>query len=147
MIDVKDLRIGNYLCYKGNADIWFEVDELHSLDGGLLYAAGSDVMRRAYGKNIDLYKNWFRAKEFAGIPITPEWLEKLGLEKDDHCDYCRWLTSNYQVVVETSPPGTSVCILDEHSDYAFVRDIEYVHQLQNLIYNLTGQELTIGGGE
>lgn len=133
MIDVKDLMIGNYVINEKS------IFQLRLTDGCEL------VWHFVGSKNFR-----FTAKQAKGkmkpIPITHKWLDRLGLEEDDHYDYCRWLTSNYQVVVETSPSGTGVCILDEHSDYAFVHDIEYVHQLQNLIYNLNRARISIGGG-
>lgn len=134
MIDKKDLMIGSLIKYD-NKVCTVEI----------LSKTRLSVKYQSDGTTVTTFNAHF--DDVDGIEITDKWLEKLGLEKDDHYDYCRWLTSNYQVVVETSPSGVGFCVLDEHSDYAFVLNIEYIHQLQNLVYHFTGQELTIGGGE
>jgi len=76
------------------------------------------------------------------IPLTAEWLERCGFEKN--CD--EW--SNYS---EDKNVEKSIC-LDQDDDEIYysagegVRlsvNIEYVHQLQNLYFALTGEELTI----
>lgn len=141
MIDARDLQIGNYFNVAIDDQFNNEIVRIVAYDHttkeiGVQFADG-DV------------EHYLGVELFSPIKITPEWLGKLGLEEDDHCDYSHWLTSNYQVLVETSPDGTGFCILDEHSDYAFTKKINYVHEIQNLIYTLTKQELALNstGGE
>lgn len=155
MIDVRDLSVGNLLCYKGNPAIWFEVDEIHSRQGGIVYSAGSDVMKRAYDEKIDLYKNWFRPEELTGIPITPEWLEKLGfewIEKDYGVMSYKWLecdSTDYFITAYTKPMAFEI---DAPNLFTEIRidDCKHVHELQNIVYwNCRKHELTLNsaGGE
>jgi hypothetical protein len=82
--------------------------------------------------------------DYEGIPITPEWLERLGF-KLDHTKQS-W---HHRVFVN----GDGSFQIEEYNDeYRFgVNDGEYyigpkmlhVHQLQNLFFALTGQELTV----
>lgn len=65
-----------------------------------------------------------------GIPLTSEWLWKAGLYRAGD----RYKLGNFQFWFENGE-GWAATHLHE------VR-IKYVHQLQNLYYALTGQELT-----
>lgn len=73
------------------------------------------------------------------IPLTEEWLLKFGFEK---------VGSNYEnrlIILHTNnKTGTFDFLLNEpHSNKLIVRVIESVHQLQNLYFALTNEELTI----
>lgn len=74
------------------------------------------------------------------IPLTEEWLLKLGFEKDTHTH--KWsLPFNLQKV-ECSFEIDNKFTRYFQPDF-MATDIIYVHQLQNLYYALTGQELTL----
>jgi hypothetical protein len=77
------------------------------------------------------------------IPLTEEWLERFGFDKDEEYDEgglvdYRWTLMyrslefvsfwNSEELNGVNQPQTGV-------------DVEYVHQLQNLYFALTGQEL------
>jgi hypothetical protein len=75
-------------------------------------------------------------KLFKPIPLTEEWLLKFGFEKtDSHGDF-EYLIDRYSYfrgsfyIADCDECGESV-------------EIQYVHQLQNLYFALTGEELTI----
>ena len=85
------------------------------------------------------------ADDFTPIPLTEEWLERFGFERDEEydegglVDYRLTLMKNSlefvsfwnsEEITGVNQPQTGV-------------DVEYVHQLQNLYFALTGQELTI----
>ena len=69
------------------------------------------------------------------IPLTEEWLLKLGFERDNQANWklksgYHWIEIySYHVYIN----GQQVVL------------IEYVHQLQNIWFALTGKELTYGG--
>lgn len=71
------------------------------------------------------------AKEYTGIPLTDKIIERSKVK-----------IPGIQIVEKDG--GFSIqanqWIMDEENEIAFVR---YVHQLQNLYFALTGQELTI----
>jgi hypothetical protein len=85
----------------------------------------------------EVFNDSFDPEVLAGIPITEEWLERLGLNKigteykanNSKFSLRAWFNINNKPVITL--------------DYAGIGHIEYVHQLQNLYFSLTGQELTI----
>lgn len=141
MIDPKELRIGNY-CKDTVSGEWLLVDEITKGDAGN-HITGFYVVNR---EKYPLPNGW----EAAPIPITPEWLERLGFEskKDKRI---RWhefkkLIGKYGVrVLQVNFDKSellSVWIV-AHDRFADHEHIKYIHQLQNLYFALTGQELTI----
>ena len=79
-----------------------------------------------------------------GIDLTPEWLEKFGFKLGDN------VTANdafYVLPVGVSElainPDNGVCwISNRNGSINNPACIDHVHQLQNLYFALTGQELT-----
>ncbi len=119
MVKATELRIGNYLLdnkYK-EADSW--IAELSGWD-------------------IDNYSN---NKCFDAIPLTPEILEKFGFEKSGlywikKDNWIRiWEWGIVDVSYHTERLG------GDYEDRAI--EIKYLHQLQNLYFALTGEELEI----
>ena len=119
MIQPQELRIGNYIFYKNEI---FEVDAISKSHTYLLK-----------GKNIVKTT----PECLNPIPLTEKILLKFGFEKqhnEDDFDY--WFKK-----------GFCDDILWEHSEgfchsLNYGGDIKYVHQLQNLYFALTGEELT-----
>ena len=88
------------------------------------------------------------------IPLNEEWLLKFGFESNKEFTY----TKNFNAVELYDEciefffePNEEVCITlrqmesDNHNEISsvFIRKIMYVHQLQNLYFALTGEELII----
>lgn len=108
-----ELRIGNYV----------------NIDGDALYVTGSDI---AYFEYND--------KEYTAIPLTPEILEKAGFVSNSIVPFIK---------------GRLAITARHDQDYIFEwckRDdqfgspgtsFKYVHELQNLYFALTGEELPI----
>lgn len=86
--------------------------------------------------------------EFKPIPLTEEFLLKFGFEPINKHDntfitYADW-THNYFLQLDVRKGDNKYLILD--NSFGDLRafsmvDIEYVHQLQNLYFALTGEEL------
>jgi len=74
------------------------------------------------------------------IPLTEDWLEIFGFKYD----YGRWekeYYNEYVFEIEKIPEG---CILSINcGEYTEGKPFKHVHQLQNLYFALTGEELTI----
>jgi len=72
-------------------------------------------------------------KIFEPIPLTEEWLLKFGFEKIDHIHKDNYFKKNW------------LCCESLSFDWrgGYIGRIGYVHQLQNLYFALTGEELTI----
>ena len=75
------------------------------------------------------------------IPITEEWLLKFGFKDDEPHNYInvdehgamQIMFDQYRKVVSIFTAGA----------HYYMKEIQYVHQLQNLYFALTGEELTI----
>jgi len=80
------------------------------------------------------------------IPLTEEWLERFGLKIE--CMWvndCKAVKGDFHITLDHDGETvigypTSIGIRNQ---WMFVQDIEYVHQLQNLYFALTGEELEL----
>lgn len=70
-------------------------------------------------------------KEF--IPLTEEWLLKLGFYGEEY------FKRRNGIVIKKTYDGYALI----GEKYAIGKDLQYVHQLQNLYFALTGEELQI----
>ena len=115
---LNELRIGNwYLSTKFQVPVMCEVGDFY------------EIYRRADGSSEYTVNDIFQP-----LPLTEEWLLKFGLTKfDSQGGYCK-VTDDYNFVVFT--------ILGGYDNDVCLYTIEYVHQLQNLYFALTGEELT-----
>lgn len=129
-VKVEELRIGNLVAYHGET---VEVKGLPEL--GLVY----------FDSSLLPCPHLTTGEEVSPIPISEEWLLKFGLEKEGN----NLFTSNKQVkeisnkdIGVTAPSFFFNSRLNRWMDSQTRVCIDYVHQLQNLTYALTGQELT-----
>ena len=119
-----ELRIGNYILHEPTIDDWEEIIvTLHSL------------------LQIDI-----STESYFGIPLTEEWLVKFGFEKISEFKYI--IDDNYLTLCVEDEEWDMVCVdvFIKTSDMEipfYITPIEYVHQLQNLYFALTSEELTI----
>ena len=85
------------------------------------------------------------------IPLTEEWLLKFGFNKKNHQFYCKKIGGNVFVLINynTTPRGCYGAVtfetdLKENSYVGHIKNsCKHVHQLQNLYFALTNEELTI----
>lgn len=121
-----ELRIGN-LIQKHNGEIF-------TVTGKFLYEC------EEFGLLNTKYLTNPPKEVFKPIPLTEEWLIKFGVEELDktgtRTDY-KIGDGYFEFKIESSQFGVSFIIgnLD--------LELKYVHQLQNIYFALTGQELTI----
>ncbi len=121
MIDPKELRIGNLILWKGEV-IPVTMVGLY----GIQYDDSNIKINASFGTG-----------DIQPIPITPEWLERLGFEKLKHIHegliYSKdWLRLN-----------SNCAVTDYRGGGIDSRLIKHIHQLQNLYFALTGTELTL----
>ena len=79
---------------------------------------------------------------YIGIPLTEEWLLKFGFDNVGDNDFIK---NNYKLnnfEYEFSFNEKAFISYGEYGEYHIIGECEYVHQLQNLYFALTGQELT-----
>ena len=126
-----ELRIGNWVrhnsewCYKrgDSANPNIDISEFEfQWDDRDWYALGELC--------IDL-------ENISPIPLSPEWLEKFGFHK---CNISSYLDIGMDFsIAYDGEDGIYICAIG--MDYNYYTNIEYVHQLQNLYFALTGEEL------
>jgi hypothetical protein len=115
-----ELRIGNYV-YNGG------------IESSVAYLLPNDIICNVADFNGSLNG------EVTPIPLTEEWLLKFGFGKDDFCGaYVRY-DSNRLSITHDVKNNTFLADIVKYLR-VFTR---YVHQLQNLYFALTGEELTI----
>jgi hypothetical protein len=112
-MNTRELRIGN-LVYDGGSPKPFAVTD--------------------FTQNEDFYDP---------IPLTPEWLERCGFEKDADSDIYQLEAGRKAFRIQLSTESI-IFRFDVGGDWTESMEApEYVHQLQNLYFALTAEELTI----
>ena len=122
-----DLRIGNYVKLAGETTHirWF-YDE-----------------RKIFVDILEKGMATMRFDELEPIPLTEEWLLKLGFKKSKNL-YFDTNEGKYFSYIKFDAWDNrgkySYCLDDERGSY---KPLDYVHQLQNLYYALTNEELIL----
>lgn len=88
------------------------------------------------GVYIDLFKDIGKAKP---IPLTKDWLLRFGFELD--ADAPEFDNEYFKGPLSINIP--SVVFMGGGDNFNLNIKMEYVHQIQNLYFALTGEELTI----
>lgn len=129
----EELRIGNYI-----------------LDYGQICQVNGFLLTRLE----EIHREGKEPINTSRIPISEEWLIKLGFEKESG-NKLRLHSYDLEFRKTDDPyptvgiwKGRFYYIVDVHETYTGSLDdksieIDYVHQLQNLYYSLTGEKLTI----
>ena len=116
-IQPNELRIGNY--YQDNYNNYRMIKELSSsLFSDEIYSMGTPT--------ISMFP----------IPLTEEILIKAGF---DHESFSFYLYKDF-IVRKIRESDKQWRVIFRHKD---LKDIEYLHELQNLIFALTGEEIKI----
>lgn len=139
-LSAKELRIGNYLFFNGQpGNVWGIDLDVH--DEG--------APRIAVGDNDYIVMESKEGAQIKPISLTEEWLLRLGFQR-----WKGWL------IIDAFSPGHPSQRFDmnwssqsglmmksryqkDNPDTFYMRHIKHVHQLQNLYFALTGQELEI----
>lgn len=122
-----DLRIGNLITSK-------QWKGAHSISGIELTEDGFDLKVNGYVHRYEPSVYF----DIEPIPLTEEWLLKLGFEKEETGIYTeKWFLYKKDDFV--------LHWRNQYPEFGWLESIEikYVHQLQNLFYALTGTELEI----
>ena len=107
-----ELRIGNYVM--GNSP----------------YRIGISQM-----VTMDWYDKTHKDSYCEPIPLTEEWLVKFRFESNGS----QFWYKSYDYTVDTR--GNKFVVHSDYSTPSYGTEVKYVHQLQNLYYALTGEEL------
>jgi len=76
------------------------------------------------------------------IPLTEEWLLKFGFEKQGHVKFIGEAYDRFVLGKNGIYSVNEIAYIYEVNDHDLC-ELKYVHQLQNLYFSLTGEELTI----
>ena len=136
MIDVKELRVGNlvlgYYAYNDENDQEQEITSVcRVLSIDSVGAHEYPLWVEAIGKANDVEEY----DGFVAIPLTEEWLIDLGFRKDEETNY-RWFMEDW---LAYDLDDNCIRIADS---WEFGKR-KYVHELQNLFFALTGEELEL----
>lgn len=115
---VSELRVGNYIA------------------NGIVEKGGAILNGYYKVKTEDFPKFSQNDEHLNGILLDEEWLLMMGFERYDGM----YVIQKYFTYLKNTGSGW---YLTDCDDNAISVKIESVHQLQNLIYALTGEELTI----
>ena len=130
MINAKELRIGNWVTYHGETDMPCQLDAQDILNISTNYMHNAEI--------------------HSPIPLTPEVLDACGfrLLQKNNCHYViDWPNqriSQQKISVFKSSGVFNVAFsntLSGYEDYILPTEIKYLNQLQNLYFDLCGQEL------
>jgi hypothetical protein len=119
------LRIGNLIKFS---------------EDGTIFTVGS-IEEKGFTVQNDEETTWIEAEEFEPIPLTEEWLLKFRFASNPYQD-------RYEkgvLHIECDKTKGYLQLWCEQLPQAIF--IKYVHQLQNLYFALTGEELTYGGNK
>jgi hypothetical protein len=128
-MDAKELRIGNWIMDRGNKE-W----QINHWENSTKVSAKEPIIgicdftkKPIYGHPLTEEVDFLKP-----IELTYQWLDKLGFEFKDAGDFGHYY---------------SLEDFDLNQDYQPINfdcdEIKYVHQLQNVYFALTGQELEI----
>jgi hypothetical protein len=132
-----ELRVGNIVSCELVCDLYTDRKPYY---GKNIYSVSS-IFRRT--TSVDIGHDLWQTSDmdnFKPIPLTEEWLARFGFVSDDYFGrvlYCNGYLSNIRFY-----NGECVMRVRGSNDVRLPK-IEYVHQLQNLYFALTGEELTI----
>jgi len=134
MIQVNELKIGNLVYYNGNHK---EVGIVTSLQPKFYpkYCETSKDIFIGLNQRHDIVYN---VKDIQPIPLTEEWLLKCGFERVEN----NWKVLD-NIVFKLSWERLAGLVLVLENESIFLAHINYLHQLQNLYFALTGEELQI----
>ena len=123
-MEVKELRIGNYIN---------------------IIADGHEHEPDTFQWSIDDYEYYETVMfNIIPIPLTEEWLLKFGFEYNSYPDSLTLNVLSFGRFNAYSISKDLTIELSTQSGYMFgTTKIKYVHELQNLYFALTGEELTI----
>ena len=122
-----ELRIGNLITDETN-DIYVVLGLFGSEDSALSVSTYQE-------ENVIKYQN-HEFNMVQGIPLTEEWLKKLGFDKRENPNNTKksvfWDNGEVKLILSDK----LYC-----SDIVQTIELKHVHQLQNLYFALTNQEL------
>ncbi len=127
-LQAKDLRVGNLLTFSNGID----PDKIIVV--GRRFFSSASIEKEDGNFDVTPY--------YRSIPLTEDWLRRGGFEYDEYNFMGFVLESNLGISIGKDENGVWFYFgnLEEYW-VDILNEIKYVHQLQNLYFALTGEEL------
>lgn len=133
MIQANELRIGNLILDRGEKVLrvdWFEREK---------------ICMKMVIRGTEVHPLTEEVKHLHPIPLTEEMLLKCGFKKSPVFGaYYIDVDDELQIYVGTTKRISLINQLDEDEHYSIIQ-VDSLHQLQNLYFALTGEELNVSG--
>jgi hypothetical protein len=124
MINATELRIGNWVTYHGENDMPCQID-------------GQDIL------NIEYCGSGYN-EIHSPIPLTPEILERCGWIWNEECNsFEKYPNGDARMNLQKVDVNSSYTMFNYVLKAVIVKRIHFLHQLQNIYYSLTGEELKV----
>lgn len=137
MIQAQELRIGNWVMDRGNKKWQIDCWESSNKVAAKMPYLGDVIGMTMYGHPLTEDVEYLNP-----IPITPEILEKCGFVKDNSYGHPTFV-EKYHVELNQHLSVTFIHNEWRVFDIAPNLELNSLHQLQNLYFALTGEELTV----
>lgn len=141
MVSTKELRIGNLILADFNGEGDKKIIEIFQINESGSILSDQLINNKGLG---NLQEHW--DEYLYGIELTEEWLIRLGFERKSRDNEFVWVTQYYMFL----NPDSGWYFRYKFDGFVsfnfgdlFVKDIQFVHQLQNLYFALTGEELNV----
>lgn len=136
MIKPTDLRIGNWVKIPDSAIEYFDIEEIHYTD--------EDPNKTDYEKYLI---DGYYPSQLEGIPLTAEILNKCGFVSHRWGGHYNdvYVLNNIEIAHSGIVPPNRFCYMYKEDEVGkkYFKGLQYLHQLQNIYYCLTGEELAI----
>lgn len=138
MLDPKDLRIGNLVSCQPIGDTYTDrkpyygecIYAVTGLRGGFVWLdIGHDAEQKVPCDHVQR------------IPLTEYWLKRAGYNEIYRSDFHKTYESSHGII-KLYPDGTAQY---HNGNMNCGRKFKYVHEWQNIIHALTGEELNLNG--
>ena|ERR1700760_266149 len=147
MVNPKELRISNYLYDEDGAIIKINGFAPHSHSTRCDEEEGCVILFDIYGQDGNIRQGYENESSNCNpIELTPEWLGRCGFMQENnawHINKPLSYTEAYFSLFDNNLCKGNLDLQLNGSYYMLLPRIKYVHQLQNIYYFLSGEELTI----
>jgi hypothetical protein len=126
----QDLRIGNYINYENTTHIVTELHQEKLIHNWINYAGDAYVTKYT---------------QILSIPLSVKEIENLGFQEDfDRIKHVDGYFDNQGHFIEVDGDAFWLCRHNDENDYVRIAPMDFVHELQNLYFDLTKNELEFG---